>query len=112
MPDLVPHTDTLPTRWPDRQTSRTLARLERQTLVRLASVQADGLVQAAKLHEIDHLAREAMTSQAMLRRWADTLAAGDLFIADELKVFSDLARLGKAEVISDTITNFCQEGRR
>jgi len=92
--------------------NRDLARLERQTIVRTALVQAEGIVQTEKLHEIDHLAREAMSGHAMLRRWADTLAAGDPFLADELKIFTDTARLGKAEVIADTIDSFCRESRR
>jgi hypothetical protein len=112
MPDLIPYADRRPERLGNRQTSRALARLEHQTLVRLATVQADGLVQAEKLREVDHLAREAMTGQAMLRKWADTLAAGDPFVADELKVFGDLARAAKSEIISDAIARYCRESRR
>ncbi len=112
MADLTPYAETLPTRWRDRQTGRALTVIERQTLVRLAIVQADGIVQGEKLREIDYLAHEAMTGQALLRRWADTLAAGDPFVADELKIFSDLAKLGKADVISNTISSYCREARR
>lgn len=111
MPNLTPYTDPLPDRVRSRQTSRALARLDHQTLMRLAAVQADGLVQAEKLYEIDHLAREAMTGQTLLRRWADTLAAGDPFVADELKVFGDLARVAKSEIISDTIATYCRDSR-
>jgi hypothetical protein len=112
MPNLIPTTETVVMRPADRQTSRALARLERHTLVRLASVQAESFVQAEKLHEIDHLSREAMTGQAILRHHAAVLAAGDPFLADELKHFGDLARLAKTEIISDTIANFCRETRR
>lgn len=102
----------VPTRGLVNATQRDLARLERQTIVRTALVQAEGIVQTEKLHEIDHLAREAMSGHAMLRGWADTLAAGDPLLADELKIFTDAARLGKAEVIADTIDSFCRESRR
>ncbi len=95
-----------------RSTSRGLARLEEQTLLRMAGVQAEGMVQTEKLREIDTLAREAMTGHAMLRQWGDTLAAGDPFLADELKFFTDTARLGKGEIIADTIGSFCRESRR
>jgi hypothetical protein len=94
-----------------RQTTRALSRVEHTTLVRLATVQSEGIVQAEKVHEIDHLTRVAMTGQAMLAKWKDTLAAGDPFIADELKFFSDMARMGKGEVIADTIDTFCRESR-
>jgi hypothetical protein len=92
--------------------TRDLARLERQTLVRMARVQAEGFVQTEKLHEIDHLAREAMSGQAMLQQWGSALAAGDPFISDELRFFTDIAKLGKGEVIADTISTFCRESRR
>ena len=96
----------------DRQTSRALSTVQRNTLIRMASVQAHAIVQNEKLLEIDRLSREAMSGQAMLGRWAATLAQGDPFLADELKFFSDIAKMGKGEVIADTISDFCQEGRR
>lgn len=95
-----------------RQTGRVLANLEQRTLVRLADVQAEGYVAVEKTREIDHLTRTAMGGQAMLRRWADTLAAGDPFLADELKFFTDIARMGKGEIIADTIDTYCREGRQ
>lgn len=95
-----------------RRTSRELAALEHRTTMRIATVLSEAIVQTEKLHEIDRLSREAMGGQAMLRHWGDTLAAGDPMLADELKFFTDLARMGKGEIIADTISNFCQEGRR
>jgi hypothetical protein len=92
--------------------SRALAHLQGEYQLRVAAVQVESTVQTGKLQEIDHLVREAMTGQALLRRWADTLAAGDPFLADELKFFTDAARLGKAEVIADTISTYCRESRR
>ena len=78
----------------------------------MAAVQAEGLVQGEKLREIDHLSREAMSGQAMLAGWRNTLAQGDPFLADELKFFTDVARMGKGEIIADTIDSFCRESRR
>ena len=95
-----------------RATQRGLQRLEHRTLMRVAGVQAEGMVQTEKLREVDSLTREAMTGHAMLRRWSDTLAAGDPFLADELKFFTDTARLGKGEIIADIIDSFCRESRR
>ena len=45
----------------DRRTSRALSTVQRNTLVRMASVQAHAIVQNEKLHEIDRLTREAMS---------------------------------------------------
>lgn len=96
----------------DRRTSRALSTVQRNTLVRMASVQAHAIVQNEKLHEIDRLTREAMSGQAMLSRWAATLAQGDPFLADDLKFFTDVAKMGKGEIIADTISDFCREGRQ
>jgi hypothetical protein len=96
----------------DRRTSQALAAVRRNTIVRMASVQGHAMVQVEKIHEIDHLTREAMSGQAMLSQWAATLAHGDAFVADDLRFFTDLARMGKGEVIADTISDYCQEGRR
>lgn len=90
---------------------RLLQRLEDQTRLRIADVQAHELVQTEKLRGIDNLAREAMVGTAFLSRWRDTLAAGDLLLADELNVFAAVARAGKAEIIAETISDFCREGR-
>jgi hypothetical protein len=95
----------------DRQTGRALAAVQRQTLVRMASVQGHAMVQNEKLHEVDRLTREAVTGQAMLGQWAATLAQGDAFLADDLKFFSDIAKIGKGQIIADTISDFCKEGR-
>ncbi len=94
-----------------RRASRALDALEQRTLVRLAGVQSEGIVQTEKAKEIDHLTREAMTGQALLHGWASTLTHGDPFMADELKFFTDMARLGKGEVIADTIDTYCRESR-
>lgn len=84
MPDLIP-TSTRETRptvgtgvstlvASDRRLARSLGSLERHTVMRAASVQAHAMVQNEKLHEIDHLTREAMAGQAMLNQWASTLS--------------------------------------
>ena len=80
--------------------------------MRIAGVQAEGMVQTEKLREVDSLTREAMTGHAMLRQYSDTLAGNDPFLADELKFFTDMSRLGKGEIIADTIGSFCRESRR
>ena len=96
----------------DRRTGRALSEIQRNTLVRVASVQGSAIVQVEKAHEIDNLTREAMSGQALLSRWAATLAQGDAFLADDLRFFTELAKIGKGEIIADTVSDFCQEGRR
>jgi hypothetical protein len=109
-PRSQPPANRLGERFP-RHTARALAAVEHRTIVRVASAQAEGLVQNVKLQEVDSLTREAMTGQAFLARWRDTLAAGDPFLADELRFFTDMARLGKGEIIADTIGSYCRESR-
>src|SRR2546429_4300072 len=79
MPNLIPSTDrSLASRGLGierpfilRQTSRDLERLQSQTVLRVATVQAEGLVQTEKAREIDHLTRDAMSGQALLAKWRD-----------------------------------------
>ena len=94
------------------RTTRALAAVTHETTVRIALVQEEGIVQTEKCHEIDNVAREAITGQVMLHHWSQTLAAGDLFVADELKFFIDTAKLGKGDVLADTISTYCRESRR
>lgn len=101
-----------PVRPMSRRASRALAVLEERTLIRVGGVQSEGYVQTEKVKEIDRLTREAMGGQAMLSKWGQTLAAGDPFLADELKYFTDIAKMGKGEVIADTIDTYCRESRR
>ena len=95
-----------------RRTGRALANVARNTMVRMASVQGHALVQSKKIREIADLGREAMTGQAMLRQWGSALAQGDPFLADDLKFFADVVKIGMGEVIADTIRDFGREGRR
>lgn len=95
----------------DRRTGRELTSIERRTLTRMARVRGESMVQVEKTQEIDRLAREAMSGQAMLSKWAGVLSQGDPFLADEMKLYADLAKMAKAEIIADTVTSFCQEGR-
>jgi len=95
----------------DRRPSRGLLGVHRNMVLRVASVQAHAVVQTEKIHEVFRLAGEAATGQAVLEQRAAALAHGDPFVADHLRYFSDLARAGAAELIADTVRDFCQEGR-
>jgi hypothetical protein len=86
--------------------SRALASVESRTLLRAAIVQSEGLVEAENLREVDRLAHTAMNGQAFLRGWANHLAGEDPMVADELRFFTDLAKLGKGEIIADAIDSF------
>ena len=107
----------------DRRTARNLANLEHSTLVHLAqaraselvrsaNVEVDAIVATVKVQELDRVTREALSGHAMLRRYSDVLAQNDPFLADELKFFTDMARLGKGEIIADLVTDYCRESRR
>lgn len=97
---------TLAERLQASRTGRALAAIEYRTIVRTANVQSEGFVEAEKLREVDRLAHTAMNGQAFLRGWANHLAGDDPMVADELRFFTDLARLGKGEIIADAIDSF------
>ena len=95
----------------ERRALRAFGQIELRTMLRMASVNGTSFVQAEKLNAIDRLAREAMSGQALLNKWASTLASGDVFLSDELKFFTDIAKMGKGEIIADTISLFRKESR-
>lgn len=94
-----------------QQTRRTLVRLEYETVIRVATVRAEGIVQGEKMAEVDRLARRAMTEHAMLHHFGAAVAAGDAFIADDNRFFIDLAKVGKGILLSDLIDKYSREGR-
>jgi hypothetical protein len=94
-----------------RQTERSLTAVGHRTVVRAALVHQEEVVQGEKLKAIDHLAREAMTGQAMLNSFKLLLSRGDLMAEADLQYFADMAKLGKGEIIADTIDTYCAESR-
>ena len=95
---------------PSRRLSRGLARVEGRTLLRMALVQAEGMVSVEKLREVDHLAETAITGQTMLRRWSSALANGDPLVEDDNQLFRDVAKIAKSEIIADAVDTFRREG--
>lgn len=91
--------------------ARVLSRIENQAMVRMATVRAEGIVQHEKVAELNSLTREAITGYTFLRKWADQLSGPDMLLADELRFFTDVARMGAGEIIADTIDTFCRESR-
>ena len=86
-----------------RAAVRDLGYVDRQTVVRVAAVQAEGIAQAEKVRELDYLAEVAMLGQALVVRYRDVVAGADPLLQDELRFITDMARLGKGEIIADTI---------
>ncbi len=95
--------DQPPSRQLVNRTSRALEALDHRMVVRVASVQADGFVEAEKLREIDRLTATAMNGQAYLRGYGNHLAGDDLTLIDDMRFFTDMAKLGKGEIIATTI---------
>ena len=90
----------------ERRTARDVALVDSRTIVRFAQVRGEAMVQVEKMREIDRLAREAMSGQVMLTAWANHLAGENPITAEELRFFTDMARLGKGELMRDTLDSF------
>lgn len=96
MPDITPYG----TREPRTRRERQAAALARYNIEgRLRAVHDDGLVNAAQLRELDHLAWTAMSGQAVLSKAATAMSQGDPFLESDLRYFSDIARLAKGELL-------------
>jgi hypothetical protein len=96
---------------PERRLQKEIERVEAGAIVRSARVMAERMVASQKLTEIDALARDAITSQVMLAHWADTLAGNNQLLHDEISIYRDVARLGKAQIIADVIDTFSHDRR-
>ena len=80
--------------------------VRQNTGLQLTRVRAQGLVFQEECHEIDRLARVCMAGQAMLAEWADVLSNGNPLRAQELYFFSNVARIGKGEVLANAIATW------
>lgn len=89
-----------------RRLGRALAEVRGETMVRQAQVQAESLLTDSKLHEVDYVTYQAMSGQAMLHRWAGVLAGDDIILADDLRMFRDVAKIGKGEMIADLVDKY------
>lgn len=91
--------------------SREMHHNHEQAVVRSDKVLGDASVGAVKMHAIDCLARGAMSGQMALNRYMTALAQGDPFAAEDLKFFSDVAKVGKGEVIAGAIFDMANENK-
>lgn len=107
-----PSGTTIAERRHSARTARALTVIEHTTLVRLAQVEADGVIATDKVHEIHHAAREGVTDYAMLYHYATAASGGDPVLLDELRLIKETARLGSAEVLADLVDTYCRESRR
>jgi hypothetical protein len=87
----------------ERQGLLAVTRIEQQTLVRCAEVEGESIVQGEKLREVDRLAHDAMSGQALLYAWEGHWAGDDPVLRSELHFFSDVAKVAKGEIIADTV---------
>lgn len=93
----------------ERTTNRQVEQTHSEMLVRSAKAVAEGVVARQKLREVDNLARDAVIGQAMLYQYIDVLAGADPMLRDDLQVFSNVAKIAKAQIISDTVETFHRE---
>jgi hypothetical protein len=116
MPDIIRRNDRALAIRPGRaggglpaRTSRALQAIDHRTLVRIADVSADEIVQGEKLRAIDHLTTTAMYGQAMLAHVRDSLAGADIELHDELRFFTEIAKMGKGEILVRTLDCFSRD---
>ena len=77
---------------------RTLLDSLAQVLEREALSRRLNAAEYARVHKVP-----TTSGQALLAKWRETLAGADPMLHDELKFFSDVAKMGKAEVLMDSI---------
>jgi hypothetical protein len=108
-PNLLANRSSRATSRRSRNAEYGMALVRYQTVMRIATVQSEGIVQAEKMREIDRVTQTAMNGQALLAKWRETLAGPDPMLNDELRFFTDVARMGKGEIVMDTISALRQK---
>lgn len=106
MPEITPYAGSTPARRGgavERRTTRAVETARSNAIVRMADVRAEETVQGEKLASVDHLTNVAMTGHALVVRQREVLAAGDPLLEDELKLFTDSARIIKAQLLADFV---------
>jgi hypothetical protein len=88
---------------------RTLAGIDQRTAARIAAVQAEEAVQREKVLGIGSLSREAVTNVAMLERYAQAAALRDPVMYDALRLITEVARMGQAEMVAHLVDHYCRE---
>jgi hypothetical protein len=107
-PNLVPWNNHLVTR-PSRRDQAMVRSMQAEARIEMLDVHRRAVVAATKAEEVDRLTRVAINGHAQITTVASTLAGADPLLADDLKFFTDLSRLGKAEILTQFIADLGRE---
>jgi hypothetical protein len=108
---LIPHSEDRPSPLvrgdrASRRLANGLARIQGDLVLREAATQAEAQVTVDKIRELDFVAYEGMSGQAMLHRWGALLAGDDILLADDVNFFKGMTKIGKGEIIADLVNKF------
>ncbi len=95
-----------------RQTSVALDRLASHTDMRVGNVLAEAVVTTVKNTQIAHVARHAMTNDAMLQTFVGVLAGDNAIKYENLQAYVAFARSAMIQGLLDMGDNYCREGMR
>jgi hypothetical protein len=87
-----------------RSTGRALTRVQDQTWMALAVVEAEADIHAAKVDAVGFVAQRGMQDVAFLSQVEQTLSQTVPLAASRLQAIGDLATLGIGQVITDTVS--------
>jgi len=86
-----------------RQTQRSLTRLDEQTEIAVAVVQAEADISASKVDAVGHVAQRAMQDVVFLSQIEQMLGQSVPLSAGRLRAIGDLATLGIGQVVTDSV---------
>lgn len=89
-----------------RRTERSLSRLEEISLLRIGATQAEALVSAEKMKELDFLGRQAALGEGANVKMRDAMAGGDPVLMERVTFLLDVGLIGKGEILADTVAKF------
>ena len=91
-----------------RGTERQIAKLQRRSLVGLARIGVVAAEQAAKVQTVACVSRRALFETALVMQTEQSLGALVPMSVSRLQAIADIATLGIAEVVSDTVRRVTQ----
>lgn len=86
-----------------RGTDRALARLQQRAALEMARIGETAVTQVARVEAVACVGRRAMFETALLTQAEQSLAQLVPLAASRLQAIGDIATLGMAEVVSDTV---------
>ena len=103
MSNLIPTRNSTVTRRPSVITGRALARLDNQTELGIAEIEAKAELQVTRVMAVGYVGKKAMQEVALISQLEQQLSTLVPLATSRLQAIGDITALSAAEIVSDTV---------